>query len=75
MPVRPDGEKRTATLGSARGEIGEGDWISIDGGTGEVFLGRRDITADRLTDEIAELNHLLKRPPAKSGTRRAKRTG
>jgi pyruvate,orthophosphate dikinase len=51
-------EKRIAAL--AGHEIKEGDWISINGETGEVFLGKRDIIVDKLTSEIEEISRWLK---------------
>jgi hypothetical protein len=33
----------------------EGDWISLDGDTGEVFLGQREIMTERPEDELAEV--------------------
>ncbi len=39
-------------------EVREGDWISIDGGTGEVFLGQLD-TQEPDFDKEVELNTLL----------------
>jgi pyruvate,orthophosphate dikinase len=39
-------------------EVREGDWISIDGGTGEVFLGQLD-TQEPDFDKEMELNTLL----------------
>jgi pyruvate,orthophosphate dikinase len=68
-----DAEKRMARLGEEK--IGEGDWISIDGETGEVFLGKREIIADRPTAQIDELDRLLKRSTSKSGRHRSKRNG
>jgi pyruvate,orthophosphate dikinase len=53
-----DCEKRIATL--AEREIKEGDWISINGETGEVFLGKREIIVDKLTAEIEEISRWLK---------------
>ena len=43
-----------------RGQIdsfafGEGDWISIDGDSGEVFLGQREIVTERPEIELAEV--------------------
>jgi len=35
--------------------IGEGDWISIDGDTGEVFLGQREIVTERPEAALAEV--------------------
>jgi pyruvate,orthophosphate dikinase len=64
-----DGERGGARLGDQ--ELCEGDWISIDGDTGEVFLGKREIVADHLTAQINELNQLLKRSTVKK--HRAKR--
>ena len=68
-----DSEKRMARLGEQK--IGEGDWISIDGETGEVFPGKREIIADRLTPQIEELNRLLKHAAAKAGKRRSRSNG
>ena len=68
-----DAEKRMARLGEQK--IGEGEWISIDGETGEVFLGKREIIADRLTAQIDELNCLLNWPRGKGGKRRGKGNG
>jgi len=39
-----DGDGRRAHLAGA--EIAENDWISIDGGSGEIFLGRRAIVTE-----------------------------
>jgi pyruvate,orthophosphate dikinase len=33
----------------------EGDWLSLDGETGEVGLGRRAVTAERPAAELAEV--------------------
>ena len=68
-----DAEQRMARLGEQK--IGEGDWISIDGETGEVFPGKREIIADRLTAQIEELNRLLKHAAAKAGKRRSRSNG
>ena len=68
-----DGERRIARLGDQ--EMREGDWISIDGETGEVFLGKREIIADRPTAQIDELDQLLKRSTSKSRRHRSKRNG
>jgi pyruvate,orthophosphate dikinase len=35
--------------------LGEGDWISLDGDTGEVFLGQREIVTERPEGELAEI--------------------
>jgi pyruvate, orthophosphate dikinase len=45
---------------AARAEIGgvpleEGDWISVDGDTGEVFLGQREIATERPEAMLAEI--------------------
>jgi pyruvate,orthophosphate dikinase len=44
-----------------RAEIGpvalvEGDWISTDGDTGEVFLGQREIVTERPEAMLAEID-------------------
>jgi pyruvate,orthophosphate dikinase len=68
-----DAERRIARLGEQK--ISEGDWISFDGETGEVFFGKREIITDRLTPQIDELNQLLKRSTSKNGRRRSRRNG
>jgi pyruvate,orthophosphate dikinase len=68
-----DAEKRMARLGKQK--IGEGDWISIDGETGEVFLGKREIIADRLTPQIEELSRLLKPSAGQAPKRRSRSNG
>jgi pyruvate,orthophosphate dikinase len=37
-------------------EIKDGDWISLDGETGEVALGRRDIAVQMPEAELAEID-------------------
>jgi pyruvate,orthophosphate dikinase len=37
--------------------IDEGDWISIDGDTGEVFLGQREIVTERPQAALAEIEN------------------
>jgi pyruvate,orthophosphate dikinase len=44
---------RLARIGSLT--IKEGDWVSIDGGTGEVFLGQREILTDRPEADLKEI--------------------
>lgn len=51
--------------------IAEGDWISIDGGTGEVFFGQRDIVAERpqvALDEVAKWRAEVHSIPPKGQT-------
>lgn len=48
-----DADNRSARLGDAR--LAEGDWISLDGDTGEIFSGRRDIDQGRLDPAAATL--------------------
>ncbi len=48
----------TVTLDEQTIEVHEGDWLSIDGGTGEVFLGQL-ATQDPDFENEAELNTLL----------------
>lgn len=48
-----DADLRQARLGE--NTIAEGDWISLEGTTGEIFLGRRDIIAERPEAELAEI--------------------
>jgi pyruvate,orthophosphate dikinase len=52
--LRIDEENREGRLGDAR--IAEGDWISIDGGSGEVFQGQRNIVTERPEAELRELH-------------------
>jgi pyruvate,orthophosphate dikinase len=37
------------------GAVAEGEWISIDGDNGEVYLGRREVVMERPEDELAEV--------------------
>ncbi|MBO0752178.1 MAG: hypothetical protein J2P53_08710, partial [Bradyrhizobiaceae bacterium] len=45
----------TAAAHYPGGTIGEGDWISMDGDNGAVYLGRSDIVRERPAAELAEL--------------------
>jgi len=45
---------RRAKIGDAL--IEEGDWLSLDGDTGEVFLGQREIVAERPEAALAEID-------------------
>jgi pyruvate,orthophosphate dikinase len=45
--------RRRAQFASAA--VAEGEWISIDGDSGEVYLGRREIVMERPDDELAEV--------------------
>jgi len=47
--IRIDLDKREATAGDMT--IKEGDWISIDGGTGEVFTGKIPLTVPDLEEQ------------------------
>jgi pyruvate,orthophosphate dikinase len=44
---------RRAKIGATL--IAEGDWLSIDGDTGDVFLGQREIVAERPEAALAEI--------------------
>jgi pyruvate,orthophosphate dikinase len=37
--------------------VNESDWISIDGDSGHVYLGRREVVIERLTWELSEVEH------------------
>jgi len=50
-----DGKIHRAELAGAT--IEEGDWISIDGASGEVFLGQRTIVTELPEAELEQLNH------------------
>jgi len=47
--VRIDMEARTFTAGDVK--VSEGDWISVDGTTGEVFLGKIEAVAPSLEEQ------------------------
>lgn len=51
LAVEP--EKGEARVGCTR--ITEGDWLSVDGGAGAVYLGRGQIAVDRLESELREV--------------------
>jgi pyruvate,orthophosphate dikinase len=48
-----DGGLAASLAGNA---LQEGDWISLDGDTGEVTLGRREIARTEPTEDLAELD-------------------
>jgi pyruvate, orthophosphate dikinase len=54
--VRIDLERRQMKVGEI--VVKEGDWVSLDGGTGEVFLGKLGMTAAKL-EEQTDLMTLL----------------
>ena len=43
---------KTASVGSVR--FGEGDWVTIDGSSGEVFLGEAPLTEPEISGPLAE---------------------
>jgi len=49
-----DGDEHCGQLAGT--EITEGEWISIDGGNGEVFLGQRDIVTELPRADLDELD-------------------
>ncbi|MBP7228113.1 MAG: pyruvate, phosphate dikinase [Longilinea sp.] len=54
--VRIDLERRVMRVGDV--EVKEGEWISVDGGTGEVYLGKLDLSVPNLEEQV-ELMTLL----------------
>ena len=48
-----DAEGRSATI--AGQALGEGDWLSLDGGSGEIYLGKRDVLREGPHDELAAI--------------------
>ena len=50
MALEVDSEKREATLKRSSTVLREGDWVSIDGTTGEVFLGQLQTMQPSLED-------------------------
>jgi pyruvate,orthophosphate dikinase len=54
--IRIDLNTRTMKVGDV--VVKEGEWISVDGGTGEVYLGKLDLTAVKI-EEQTELMTLL----------------
>jgi pyruvate,orthophosphate dikinase len=58
MHINVDQRLFTVQLEDRLVEVHEGDWISIDGGTGEVFLGQLETQEPDFSREI-ELNTLL----------------
>ncbi|MDR3508203.1 MAG: PEP/pyruvate-binding domain-containing protein [Caulobacteraceae bacterium] len=55
-PLQIDMTARTVRLGGV--EVREGDWLSVDGETGEVFLGRRDILRQAPEAELEQAARL-----------------
>jgi pyruvate,orthophosphate dikinase len=37
--------------------VNESDWISIDGDSGHVYLGRHEVVIERLTQDLSEVEH------------------
>ena len=65
-----DLRKRRAQLSEAT--IEEGGWLSIDGDSGNVFFGQREIVTERPEAELAEIAQWRtdnQTPPARKGTR------
>jgi pyruvate,orthophosphate dikinase len=56
--------RRAAIDGRA---INEGDWISVDGDSGEVFIGQREIVTERPEADLAEVLKWRSRGPAARG--------
>ncbi|WP_315756291.1 MULTISPECIES: PEP/pyruvate-binding domain-containing protein [unclassified Bradyrhizobium] len=52
--IRLDGEAQQARIGAA--VVSLGDWITVDGNTGRLYLGRGEIVAQRPEAELAELS-------------------
>ena len=48
-----DMARRRAQFATAT--VAEGEWISIDGDSGEVYLGRREVVTERPEDELREV--------------------
>ncbi|GIK75165.1 MAG: pyruvate, phosphate dikinase [Chloroflexota bacterium] len=59
LEIDVDHRMMHVVVGDTRVEIREGDWISLDGGTGEVFLGKLATQEPDFENE-AELNKLLR---------------
>ncbi len=58
LKIETDHRLFTVQVGDNALEVKEGDWLSIDGGTGEVFIGQLE-TQDPDFEHEAELNTLL----------------
>jgi pyruvate, orthophosphate dikinase len=56
--LQTDSGQRMAALGEHT--IHEGDWISLDGATGDVFLGRREIITSQADEVIAEVRRWMR---------------
>ncbi len=69
--IRIDMEKRIMTVGG--NTFSEGDWISIDGTTGEVFKGKLELSDAKLEEQVDLLTLLTWADEicAKPGTRQA----
>jgi pyruvate,orthophosphate dikinase len=53
-----DGDRAASLAGHA---LHEGDWLCLDGDTGEVTLGRREIIRTEPAEELAELDSWVAR--------------
>ena len=48
-----DAQRQSASI--AGQTVGEGDWLSLDGESGEIYLGKRDILREQPHAELAEI--------------------
>ena len=62
-----DEQAKTARLGGQA--LGEGDVITIDGGTGRVFIGEVPLVPPQLNEDFADDPRLGRRDPAPEGAR------
>ncbi len=73
MALEVDAEKKEATIKRSSVVLREGDWVSIDGTTGEVFLGQVETMQPSLEDPRADRAARLGGPvppPGRVGQRR-----
>lgn len=61
-----DAPAHRASLAGA--SIEEGDWLSVDGDAGSIFLGRHAILNEKPERELAEVNHWRERAVSRAGS-------
>lgn len=69
MTIDAAGER--AELGKAA--ISAGDWVTIDGDSGKIFLGRREVLTKRPEAELAEIAKWRSELRGSAGRRRRSR--
>ena len=63
--IRIDEEARRFTAGGDT--VNEGDWITLDGSTGEVFLGKLELEQPEVSGDFADADGVGRQVPCSQG--------